>query len=69
MKRVAPDALLEGGTILRMSFGTEGRLWWIDGRRALSPEEIERLGNRLIEEGDSLFGWRGFSQTWRIAED
>lgn len=64
-----PDDL-PGGTIIRMAFGEGGRLWWIERpERDLSPERVAALGNQLVEMGDSLFGWPGFSQTWRIVED
>lgn len=62
--------MLDGGTVIRMQFGPMGREWWAERPfRRLQPERIAALGNRLIEMNDSLFGWPGFSQSWRIAED
>lgn len=64
------EARIERGDLICMSFGAGGRQWWFsDAAGLIRADRIERLGNRLVENGDSLFGWRGNSQTWRIVRD
>jgi hypothetical protein len=61
---------IDAGEPVRMAFEIDGRRWWLDDPYEDVPAElVARLGNRLIEAGDSLFGWPGWSQTWRAARD
>ncbi|GAB4071805.1 hypothetical protein KHC28_00525 [Ancylobacter sonchi] len=61
---------IEAGEPVYMMFTRAGRVWWLEEPyEELDRTTIGRLGNRLIESGDSLFGWRGYSQTWRAARD
>lgn len=65
-----PDHPIPDGAVIRMMFERGRRRWWIDRPfEELSEDSIAALGNRLVEHGDSLFGWRGFSQTWTLAGD
>ncbi|GLK86715.1 hypothetical protein [Ancylobacter defluvii] len=61
---------IEAGEPVHMEFTAEGRRWWLnDPYQEVERAVVRRLGNRLVEAGDSLFGWPGFSQTWRAARD
>lgn len=61
---------IERGELVYTGFTPEGRVWWLnEPYEEIEPETIRRLGNRLVEMGDSLFGWPGFSQTWRAAPE
>lgn len=57
---------LARGDRLYMGLGSRGRFWWFENRyQIVSDQRLARLGDRvLVEAGDSLFGWRGNSQTW-----
>lgn len=64
------EARLDAGEDLHMSFGAAGRQWWFnDAAGDVDPDRVRRLGNRLVECGDSLFGWPEFSQTWKVVRD
>lgn len=61
---------LRSGERLLMGFGRRGRYWWFESPYQIVSEARLRqleVGNvRLVESGDSLFGWPGSSQTWRL---
>lgn len=57
---------LRRGDRLHMGLGSRGRFWWFEAPyQIVSEERIRRLDHAaVVEAGDSLFGWRGNSQTW-----
>lgn len=59
-------ARLDAGEPLFMELRDGVRQWWVDGPFEAVPEALAKLVmTDLVEGGDSLFGDRGASQTWR----
>jgi len=73
MARLAIEERLLRGDPLRMGMSRRGRFWWFESPyQIVSEERVRRLevpgsNLRIVEAGDSLFGWRGNSQTWFAA--
>lgn len=73
MKVAAVIERLAKGDSLRLGFSSGQRRWWFEGPYQAVPEHVVHAAVRdgavaVIEAGDSLFGFKGNSQTWLVEE-
>lgn len=64
--------IIRKGATFRMGFAEGGRVWWSEHPFIEVDDAVMQVacvGHNgqplLVEAGDSLFGWPGWSQTWR----
>lgn len=63
---------IRDGATVHMGFASGERVWWLEDPyveiddATMREAAVGHNGEPLLEEsGDSLFGWRANSQTWR----
>ncbi|RUV19896.1 hypothetical protein [Mesorhizobium sp. M7A.F.Ca.MR.245.00.0.0] len=64
---------LAKGDHLHLGFSSGQRRWWFEGPFQAIPEHVVHAAVRdgavaVVEAGDSLFGFKGNSQTWLVED-